>query len=75
MHRKEETPMCCITLTALPATMPTTELRQAVNHEVPTPWLPQNADRKPVRMNWVVATDKNGKRSLGMHWDMTCKDD
>ena len=65
--------MGCITLTALPATMPTTELTRAVIHEVSTPWLPQHADCKPVRMNWVVVTDKNGKRFLRMHWDMPSK--
>ena len=67
--------MCCITLTALALTMPTTELTRAVIHEVPTPWLPQNADRKPVRMNWVVVTDTNGNRQLRMHWDATGKHD
>jgi len=67
--------MCCNSLTALPATMPTTELTRAVIHEVPTPWLPQNADRKPVRMNWAVVTDKNGRCYPHMHWEMTSKDD
>ena len=66
--------MCCIALIALPATMPTTELTRAVIHQVPTPWLPQNADHKPVHMNWVVVTDKNGKRCLRVHWDITSKD-
>jgi len=55
--------------------MPTTELTRAVIHEVPTPWLPQNADRKPVRMNWAVVTDKNGRCYPHMHWEMTSKDD
>jgi hypothetical protein len=66
--------MCCITLTALEATMATTELTRAGNLEVRTPWLPQNSERKPVRMNWVVVTDNNGQQQLRMHWELPASD-
>ena len=67
--------MSCITLTALAATMPTTEVTTAVNRKLRNSWLPQNAERAPVRMNWVVVTDENGKRELCMHWNATTTDD
>ena len=61
--------MCCITLTALEAAMATTQLTQAANFEVRSPWLPQHAEQEPVRMNWVVVIGENGKRQLRMKWD------
>ena len=67
--------MCCITLTALAATMPTTEFKPAVNRKLRNSWLPKNVERAPVRMNWVVVTDENGNRRPRMHWDSTTKDD
>jgi hypothetical protein len=62
--------MCCITLTALEATMATTEATRDVNYEVRTPWLPQRSSgtRTP-RMNWVVVTGENGVRQLRTNWN------
>lgn len=64
--------MCCMALTFATA-MATTELTRN-NHVVGTPWLPQNVDRKPVRMNWVVVTE-NGKPQLRIHWSVPAQDD
>jgi hypothetical protein len=60
--------MCCITLTALAATMPTTEVKRDVKRKPRNSWVPQITERAPVRMNWVVDIDENGKRQLRMHW-------
>jgi hypothetical protein len=58
-----------MTLTALEATMmTTTEFTHDLNCASRTPWLPQNAERKAVRMNWVVVTDESRKHQLRMHW-------
>lgn len=68
--------MCCIALTALEATMATTELTQTAKHEVRTTWpTRQNSERTPLRMNWVVVIDENGQRQLRMHWDVPEQDD
>jgi hypothetical protein len=67
--------MCCITLTALDATMATTELTRNVNQTVGAPWLPQNTEPKSVRMNWVVVIDENGTPQLRMHWNAPAQDD
>lgn len=60
--------MCCTTLSIREATMATTELTRAACHEVCRPWQRQEAELKTLRMNWVVATDKDGKRQLLMYW-------
>jgi hypothetical protein len=48
--------------------MATTQFTRAVQYEVAPPWQEQNTERQPLRMNWVVVTDKNGSRSLRMRW-------
>jgi hypothetical protein len=60
--------MCCTTLDLREATMATTEFTRAAGQELCWPWPQQEAEQKTLRMNWVVATDKNGKRQLLMHW-------
>lgn len=67
--------MCCIVLSALAAATATTQLTAGFNYEGRTPWLPQNAERKPVCVNWVVVVDENGKRQLRMRWNVTAGDD
>jgi hypothetical protein len=63
-----------ITLTGLKA-MATTELTRGALRVVSTPWLPQTADPKAVRMNWVVVSGKNGCKRLRMRWEVTPNDD
>ena len=61
--------MCCTTLNLREATMATNEFTRAACQEAcwPRP-AEQKADEKVLRLNWVVATDKSGKRQLVMHW-------
>ena len=61
--------MCCVTLTALPFMMTTTEFLPRVR-EVNAPWLPKNVDGKPVRMNWVVASNGCEQGKLRMQWNI-----
>ena len=63
--------MSCITLTALDAMMTTTEVMPAVSRENNTPWLPEHAEQRPVRMNWVVVTDENHKPQIRVHWKVS----
>ena len=60
--------MACITLLAPSVAMATTQFTHAIQYEVAAPWQEQNTERQPLRMNWVVVTDKNGSRSLRMRW-------
>lgn len=67
--------MCCITLTAMEATMATTQLTREFSQETRTSWLPrQTAERMHLRMNWVVVTDKNGNRQLRAVWKALAED-
>jgi hypothetical protein len=60
--------MACMTLLATPVAMATTQLARVIRYEVSAPWQQQNPDRQPLRMNWVVVTGKNGRRTLRMRW-------
>jgi len=61
--------MCCTTLNIQEATMATTQLTRAACHEVCRPWQEEEkAEQRPLRMNWVVATDESGNRQLRMLW-------
>jgi len=60
--------MACMTLLAQPMAMATTQLARVIRYEVSAPWEEQNSGRQPLRMNWVVVTDKSGSRRLRMQW-------
>jgi hypothetical protein len=60
--------MACITLLAPSVAMATTQLARVIPYQVSDPWQKQNAGRQPLRMNWVVVTDRNGSRVLRMQW-------
>jgi len=61
--------MCCTTLGVREAPMATTKLTRAACCEVYWPRQEeQKAERKPLRMSWVMATDENGNRQLRMGW-------
>ena len=61
--------MACITLFAQPLTMATTQLARVVHYEVAsTTQLELQVERKPLRMSWVVVTDRNGNRNLQIQW-------
>lgn len=62
--------MACITLLSQPMAMATTLLTRVIRCEVSAPWQSeQNTERRPLRMNWVVATGKIGSRGLRMQWE------
>jgi len=61
--------MACLTLFASPVAMATTQLARVIRYEVSAPWQTEpTTERQPLRMNWVVVTDKNGTRRLRMQW-------
>ena len=60
--------MACMTLLAQPMAMATTQLARVIRYEVPVRQQEPNTERKPLRMNWVVVTGKNGSRELRMQW-------
>jgi hypothetical protein len=57
-----------MTLLAQPVAMATTQLARVIGYEVSAPWQEQNTERQPLRMNWVVVTDRSGSRVLRMQW-------
>ena len=59
--------MACMTLLAPQVAMATTQLARVIGYGVFAPQ-EQNMERQPLRMNWVVVTDKNGSRRLSMQW-------
>jgi hypothetical protein len=61
--------MACITLFAQPMAMATTQLARVIHNEdvFTCPW-EGSVERSPLRMSWVVVTDKNGNRQLRMRW-------
>jgi hypothetical protein len=60
--------MACITLFA-PVAMATSELARAIHYEdASTGQFESNVERTSLRMNWVVVTDSNGRRTLQMQW-------
>jgi hypothetical protein len=61
--------MACTKLLAPPATMATTQFERKIGSNISTtPQWELNNGLKPLRMNWVVVTGKNGTRGLRMHW-------
>jgi len=65
--------MACMTLTAQPLAMATTQFARVVDAEcAPTRQFEAAVGRTPLRMSWVVVTDRNGKPQLRMHWVSDC---
>jgi len=66
--------MACMTLFAQPLAMATTQLARVVHYEdASTSQFEAKAlDRNPLRMSWVVVTDRDGKPQLRMHWASDC---
>lgn len=60
--------MACMTLTAQPMSMATTQLARVIPSEVSAPWQELNTGPQPLRTNWVVVTDNDGRRRLHMQW-------
>lgn len=61
--------MACMTLFAPPMAMTTTPLARVVQYQDAPAWqLEANVESKPLRMSWVVVTDKNGSRRLQIQW-------
>ncbi|HME33808.1 MAG TPA: hypothetical protein VKF84_01125 [Candidatus Sulfotelmatobacter sp.] len=61
--------MACITLFAQPMAMATTQLVRAIHDENTfTRQQEGKAECRPLRMNWVVVTDKSGNPQLRMQW-------
>jgi hypothetical protein len=60
--------MACIALLTTQMAMATTQFERVIDYEGSAPWLESNTERQPLRMNWVVVTDKNGCSSLRMRW-------
>jgi hypothetical protein len=62
--------MTCMTASAEAMAMPTTQLTRVIQCADIASWqLESNAERKSPRMNWVVVTDKNGRRQLQIQWE------
>ena len=61
--------MACMSLFAPSVAMATTQLSRVIRYEHSVPLqLEQKIEQQPLRMNWVVVTDKNGSRRLRMQW-------
>ena len=61
--------MACMTIFAPAMAMATTQLARVIRYEAPDAWFSeQSADRRSLRMNWVVVTDDNGGRRLRAQW-------
>jgi len=61
--------MCCTTLTALEATVATTQLIRRGFGSVCWPQKDEpNVQSECPRMNWVVVTEESGNRRLHMDW-------
>jgi hypothetical protein len=67
--------MCCSPSNATEATVVTTQFTPNVIREARDSWVPENADKRALRMNWVVVAEDHGKRPLRMNWDVAGKDD
>jgi len=60
--------MACIAVFT-PMAMATTQVARVIRYESAEPWiLEKTMARQPLRMNWVVVTDKDGKRALRAKW-------
>ena len=61
--------MNCMTLFLQPIAMATTQLASAIQDEENfSSAVEPKAERKSLRMSWVVVTDECGRRQLRMHW-------
>ena len=67
--------MYSITWNTLDQAVATAEVTPGVDYGIRIPWLPRNVDDRPVRMNWAVVTETDGKRQIRMNWDLAPKDD
>jgi len=66
--------MTCVTAFAEPMAMPTTQLTGVIQYEDAVVWqLEGNAERKSLRMSWVVVTDNHGRRQLRMQWELAAE--
>lgn len=60
--------MACMAAFA-PMAMATTQVARVIRYESAGPWISEMATgRLPLRMNWVVVTDKDGSRRLRAEW-------
>jgi len=65
--------MTCITAFAESMAMSTTQFARVIQdrviqYEDAAPWQLENNGEKTPRMNWVVVTDKDGRRRLRILW-------
>ncbi len=61
--------MACVSLFAQPTAMATTQLAHISHYKTAsTRGWEGNAERKHLRMSWVVVTDEKGNRQLRMQW-------
>ena len=61
--------MTCMTVFEQPMAMATTRLTCVTGLEGVFSWqVEPKAERKPLRVSWVVVTDERGKRELRMRW-------
>lgn len=61
--------MCSTALILQPATIPTTSLSRAARYSNCRPVDEKSeTEFRPVHIEWLVASDANGKRRLQMHW-------
>lgn len=60
--------MACMTLSA-PIAITTTQLARAIRHEEASVWQEPRPERMSLRVSWVVASDRDGKRKLQMQWE------
>jgi hypothetical protein len=61
--------MACVIPFTQPAAMATTQLARTIEcHEACSRPATHNVMQNPLRMSWVVVTDRDGKRKLQIHW-------
>ena len=61
--------MACITFIAPVMAMATTQLARETHYQDAPIWQAEgNLEHNSLRMSWVVVTDENGNRRLGMQW-------
>ncbi len=61
--------MACMTMFAPPLALTTTQLARVVRYEDGSAWqLEARAESTPLRMSWVVVSDRDGKPKLQIQW-------
>ncbi len=66
--------MACIAVFS-PMAMATTQVARVIRYEPAEPWISEKTmPRQPLRMNWVVVTDKDGSRRLRAQWRTADRD-